>query len=251
MKKNFFFFLLLVSFSVLKAQDQPSSLQIRMWDNSLFAAVFGGDETGRYQRSYNVRTLAGGEYYLRMMQRGTEEIITVFEGQIEVPPGSRVQAVLLESGALEISVLEDTQPTESSTFDLKSKVEQIQTKVKGKEVTAEEERNERIESLEFMDLRNKILRAADDHVRDSLANDGLRKNTFTTSYVVELAKLFKNETSRLEFSKSAYTRVVDPENYFQIKDLFIKPENVQSLQEYMDKKNKAGEIQIREFQGLF
>jgi hypothetical protein len=234
MRKFFLFFLLLISIPILKAQDQPSSLQIKMWDNSLFAAVFGSDDNGRYQRTYNVRSLAGGEYYLKIMKHGFKGPETIFEGQIEIPPASRVQAILLQSGGLEISVLEDTQKPASS-FDFKSKVEEIQQAKKPKS-TELVDKNRKIEPLEFADLRNNMAKAVTDQDRNSVGVEGLNKNTFTTSYIVQLARLFRNETSRLEFAKSAYTRVIDPENYFQVKLLFTKKENAESLQTYMDQK---------------
>ena len=65
-----FFFTLFIT-SIAWAQNQPSSLQVRMWDNSLFAAVFGGDEGEKYQRAYNARSIEGGEYYLRITQKNT------------------------------------------------------------------------------------------------------------------------------------------------------------------------------------
>lgn len=250
MRKYIFILFLLINLLAVSAQEQPSSLQIRMWDNSLFSAVFAGDESGRYQRTYNVRTLAGGEYYLKIMKRSSYGIETIFEGQIEIPPASRVQAVLMQNGALEISVLDDTQKTTNS-FDFKSKIEEIQSKVKTVSTKPGEDSNRRIESLEFTDLKNNMMRAPNDSIRDSIAVDGLRKNTFTTSYVVQLTKLFKTETTRLVFAKSAYTRVVDPENYFQVRYLFAKKESLDELDKYMEEKNSSGETLSKEFQGLF
>jgi hypothetical protein len=249
MRKFALFFLLIFIYTSSNAQDQPSSLQIKMWDNSLFSAVFGGDENGSYQRTYNVRSLAGGEYYLKIMQRDYDGIHTKFEGYIEIPAGSRVQATLLENGGLEISTLED-KPRTGFGLDLKSRMQGSSSKSgEGQTNTKEEERNLLIQPLEFTDLHNNMTRARTDQVRDSIAVTGLHNNLFTTSYVVQMAKLFRNETSRLEFAKSAYTRVVDPENYFQVKMLFDRKENADSLDAYMQQ--KEGQTQKREFQGLF
>ena len=233
MKKILLFFLVISLSIVSFSQDQPSSLRIRMWDNSLFSTVFGGDESGRFQRTYNVRSLAGGEYYLKITQRisGNDEV--VFESSIEIPAGMRVQAILQEDGSLEVSVMEDEQRT-ASAFDLKDKLQNIKTR--GKTGTAADERNQLIEPLAFSEIFNDMQAAKTDQVRNVIGEDGLSKNLFTTAYIVQLLKLFKNETSRLEFSKSAYTRVVDPENYFQVKALFVKDENIYSLEKYMDEK---------------
>ncbi len=249
MRKILLFFFIVFSTIIGHAQDQPSSLQIRMWDNSLFSAIFAGDETGKYQRTYNVRSLTGGEYYLRIMQRDASGIETVFEGQIEIPQGSRVQAIVLADGSLEISTLEDVQRSASS-FDLKSQITGVQSKQpKGQVNSKTQERNELIQSLEFADLKNQMLNAGNDKMRDSIGVDGLHKNLFTTSYIVQLVKLFKTEGSRLQFSEAAYTRVVDPENYFQVKMLFTQKENIDALEKYM--LDNASKIQTREFQGLF
>jgi len=239
MRKIILFFFITL-YAVTQAQNEPSSLQIRMWDNSLFSAVFANDEGGRFQRAYNVRSLEGGEYYLRIMQRTTSGVQTIFEGQIEIPPASRVQAIVNDDGSLEISALEDVQHS-SSSFDLKTRIEDM--KAKGQTNTAAQQRNLMIQPLELQDLSNEMSRAVTEQVRDSIGTAGLRRNLFTTAYVVQLAKLYRTEELRLNFSKSAYTRVVDPENYFQVKMLFTRKENIESLETYMQE--NANRVQRR------
>ncbi len=247
MRKLYTFLLLVICFvpSVL-AQDQPSSLQIRLWDNSLFSVILGGTESERFARTYNARTIAGGEYYLQITRKTMQGVYPVFEGQIEIPPASRVLAVLDQNGTLEISVIDDYIPP-TPGFSFKSRTEQVQSNHGAPNMDAE--RNQKIEPLEFQELKDNMSGAMDDHQRQTIAIEGLNNHMFTTSYIVQLAKLFRNETSRLEFAKSAYTRTVDPENYFQIKMLFIKEENIQSLDDYMA--SKADEIVKNEPQGLF
>jgi hypothetical protein len=247
MRKILFLSLLLLITSAVGAQEQPSSLQLRMWDNSLFSAVFGGDESGRYQRSYNARSINGGEYYLRITQKNTVGEVVMFEGQIDIPAASRVQAVVQADGSLEISTLEDKQRT-SSSFDLKSKISSIEDKVKNKTNTREEERALLIEPLEFTDLQNRVTNAHTEYNKDSIAVAGLKKNLFTTAYIVQLTKLFKTENDRLEFAQSAYTRVVDPEEYHRVRAILNKESRPQ-LDAYM--KENEGKTQRREFQGLF
>lgn len=232
--------------TVALAQDQPSSLQIRLWDNSLFSVILGGEESVRFARTYNVRTIAGGEYYLQITRKTMQGTYPVFEGQIEIPPASRVQAVLAQNGTLEISVLDDYIPP-TPAFNFKSRTEQVQSNHGAPNMNAD--RNQKIEPLEFQELKTDMSQAMDDHQRQTIAIEGLNNHMFTTAYIVQLAKLFRNETSRLEFAKSAYTRTIDPENYFQIKMLFVKEENIQSLDEYMA--SKANEIVKSEFKGLF
>jgi len=239
-----FFFIMLCA--VTQAQDQPSSLQIRMWDNSLFSTVFADDESGRFQRAYNVRSLEGGEYFLRIMQRTASGIQTIFEGQIEIPPASRVQAIVHADGSLEVSALEDTQRSASS-FDLKNRIEDM--RARGQTGTGVQ-RNQLIQSLEFLELSNEMSGAENDQQRESIGAAGLGRNLFTTAYVVQLARLFTSESSQLEFSKSAYTRVIDPENYFQVKNLLTRRENIESLEMHMQQ-NANRVQQRRESQRLF
>ncbi|MDR0873553.1 MAG: DUF4476 domain-containing protein [Prevotellaceae bacterium] len=247
MRKIRFLSLLLLITSAVWAQNEPSSLQVRMWDNSLFSAVFGGDEGGRYQRTYNARSISGGEYYLKITQKDTRGETIVFEGQIDIPEASRVQAVVQADGSLEISTIEDKQRTNSS-FDLKSKISSIEDKVRGKTNTREEERAQLIESLEFTDLKNRVTNARTEYIKDSIAVAGLRKNLFTTAYIVQLTKLFKAENDRLEFAQRAYVRVVDPEEYHRVRAI-LNEVSRPKLDAYM--KENEGKTQRREFQGLF
>ena len=246
-KVRLLFFLLVVT-PVAWAQNQPSSLQVRMWDNSLFAAVFGGDEGEKYQRAYNARSIESGEYYLRITQKSANETTVVFEGQIDIPAASRVQAIVQEDGSLEFSTIEDSQRTASS-FDLKTRIASIENSVRSKTNTREGERNQLIEPLEFTDLKNRMTGARTEYARDSIATRELKLYLYTTVYIVQLAKLYKSENDRLDYAKSAYTRVVDPEEYFRVRALFAKEENKQALDAYMKENEKY--TQRREVQGLF
>jgi hypothetical protein len=46
----------------------------------------------------------------------------------------------------------------------------------------------------------------------------IEKNSFTTAQVRELMLLFTFENNRLEIAKSAYRKVVDKNNYYQLND---------------------------------
>jgi len=246
-KIRLFFFTLVVT-SVAWAQTQPSSLQVRMWDNSLFATVFGGDENEKYQRAYNARSINGGDYYLKITQKNASKTVVVFEGQIEIPAASRVQVIVQADGSLELSTIEDSQRTASS-FDLKTKISNLENKVRGTTNTRESERNQLIEPLEFTDLKNRMTNARTEYAKDSIAMRELKQYLYTTAYVVQLAKLYKSEEDRLDYAKSAYTRVVDPEEFFRVHALFVKEANKQALDAYMKENEKY--TQKRESQGLF
>jgi len=88
--------------------------------------------------------------------------------------------------------------------------------------------------MELLELSNEMSRAETDRQRESIGIAGLNRSLFTTAYVVQLAKLFQNENVRLAFVNAAYTRVVDPENYFQLTSLFTHPENVKLLESHME-----------------
>lgn len=64
-------------------------------------------------------------------------------------------------------------------------------------------------------------------------NQAVQANFFTTAQVNELINLFSFSNDRLEVAKKAYTKTVDPENYFMVYNSLQWNSSIQSLSNYI------------------
>ncbi|MEX0997928.1 MAG: DUF4476 domain-containing protein [Flavobacteriaceae bacterium] len=72
----------------------------------------------------------------------------------------------------------------------------------------------------FQQLKRSVENESFDSSRLELLESTLKNNFFTSNHIKELMTLLSFDSGRLQFAKSAYTSVVDPENYFVVRDAF-------------------------------
>ena len=66
-----------------------------------------------------------------------------------------------------------------------------------------------------------------------VAKQGLQYHFLTTAMVIEVMEEFWTESARLEFAKAAYTRVVDPQYYYLVNEVFWHSSSVQELDRFI------------------
>lgn len=72
-----------------------------------------------------------------------------------------------------------------------------------------------------------------DNSRLTVAKQGLQYHFLTTAMVMEVMQEFWTESARIEFAKAAYNRVVDPQFYYLVNDLFWHNSSVQELDRFI------------------
>lgn len=68
----------------------------------------------------------------------------------------------------------------------------------------------------------------------NLAKKYINKTMLSTHQIGEIARKFYFDSYRLDWSKYAYNRCIDPENYFLLKPYFTFQSNYNLLEEYID-----------------
>lgn len=86
---------------------------------------------------------------------------------------------------------------------------------------------------DFANLMGVIRNRPFDSTRRQLAAQALATNYFTSGQVLHMLGLFSFDSSRLDVAKLAYTRVVDPQNYYIVFDAFTFDSSVRHLSDYM------------------
>ena len=90
----------------------------------------------------------------------------------------------------------------------------------------------------FNDAKQSISNASFDDTKLSTAKTILSSNFVTTDQVIELCKLFSFENTKLAFAEYAYSRTVDPNNYFKTGSIFSFDSNKKALNEFISKNQR-------------
>jgi hypothetical protein len=85
----------------------------------------------------------------------------------------------------------------------------------------------------FNDAKNAVATASFEDTRLSTAKTIFSGNYMTTDQVTEICKLFSFEDTKLAFAKFAYSKTVDPNNYFKVGSVFGFDSNKQALNTFI------------------
>jgi hypothetical protein len=85
----------------------------------------------------------------------------------------------------------------------------------------------------FDEAKRSISNSSFDDTKLSTAKTILANNFVTTNQVIEICNLFSFEDRKLAFAKYAYSRTVDPGNYFMVGNAFTFDSNKRALNEFI------------------
>lgn len=87
----------------------------------------------------------------------------------------------------------------------------------------------------FADARQSINNSSFDDTKLSTARTILSSNFVTTDQVMEICNLFSFESNKMTFAKFAYSRVVDPQNYYRVGQVFSFDSNKKALNDFISR----------------
>lgn len=86
---------------------------------------------------------------------------------------------------------------------------------------------------DFEAIKKNVSSQTSEETKLTTATTLLAGNCFSTSHVKQIMQLFKEDNSKLEFAKSAYSHTNDISNYGQVKDVLTTDEKKKELQTYL------------------
>lgn len=90
-----------------------------------------------------------------------------------------------------------------------------------------------MDASSFASAKASISKASFEDTKLSTAKTIIKANCLTTDQVCQICKLFGFEDSKLDFAKTAYSRTVDPNNYFKVNDVFSFDASKTDLNEFI------------------
>lgn len=85
----------------------------------------------------------------------------------------------------------------------------------------------------FNDAKQSIIDALSDNTKLSTAKTILASNNVNTNQVIEICRLFSFDDSKLDFAKFAYSKTVDPNNYYKVGSVFDFDSKKQALNDFI------------------
>lgn len=87
--------------------------------------------------------------------------------------------------------------------------------------------------IEFMQLKNSMEGKSFESSKLQIAKQALTYNNFTSAQVADLMTVFSFESTRLDFAKFAYPKVIDQQNYYLTNNSFSFESSIQDLNQYI------------------
>ena len=85
----------------------------------------------------------------------------------------------------------------------------------------------------FMQLKASIESKSFESSKLQIAKQALAYNNFTSAQISDLMLLFDFETTKLDFAKCAYAKVIDKQNYYVVNNSFTFESSIQELNKYI------------------
>jgi hypothetical protein len=95
-----------------------------------------------------------------------------------------------------------------------------------------------MDSKVFSDMKHSIAGVSFEETKLSTAKTVLSSNYISTAQVMEICRLFSFEDSKLDFAKFAYSKTVDPNNYFKVGNVFSFSSSKEALNDFLSGTNK-------------
>ena len=90
-----------------------------------------------------------------------------------------------------------------------------------------------MQDMEFMQFKNSIENKSFESSKLQTAKQALAQNYFTSAQIADLLSVFSFESSKVDFTKNAYGRVIDKQNYYLVNNAFSFESSIQDLNQYI------------------
>ena len=111
-------------------------------------------------------------------------------------------------------------------------------------IMAQNKCNRPLSSMEFNQRKQQVNTFGNDARKLQAAIKVSQENCLTASQVKDIAMLLNNEFSRLDYTQKAYNSVFDPENYYEVYDVFNKFSMAIRLYDFINGRNTSNPVVI-------
>lgn len=249
MKK--FTLILSLALSLMALEGFSSDLNLRMFNNSSFCVELDRQMYGNNNNSFMVSNLIPGSHYLVVYKNSHlnngRHVGTgiIFSGYITIPGNVKVSAMINNKNRY-VVISEVLFMNNAPDHGKKGKKEEHGRNDRRDDRYGKNEHNNgnngygynsynnyMISPADFSSLKMTILKSGFESTKLGVASNALMYNNFTSAQIAEILYLFTFESTKLEFAKLAYAKVVDKERFFLVYNAFTFKSSIDELNRYI------------------
>ncbi|MBN8703671.1 MAG: DUF4476 domain-containing protein [Bacteroidetes bacterium] len=250
---------LVASEQSIKAYGRNSELNLRMSDNSDFIVTLDNNRFNDRSSTFSLQNIQPGRHYLKIVKFPNQynggfcaTPRVAFEGFIKVPASSVVYALIEKhrgytvANVLPIATCSNnynanyTYGNENYTYNTSQCGTSVYSSNNGGYSTTYTNCNASttpvimpMDNGTFMQLKSMMMNQSFESTQLITAKQALASNYLTSAQALDLMNVFTFESTKLDFAKYAYNRVVDKGNYFIVNNGFTFQSSVSALNSYI------------------
>ncbi|MBL4593692.1 MAG: DUF4476 domain-containing protein [Flavobacteriales bacterium] len=211
--------------------SQKSDLNVKMWDNSIFTIKLD-NHVYKNQKNFHLKNVSPGSHYVKIIKKKRKLhghgffVKTVYQGYINIPSRRKVK-MSVKGNHLSFKFFKKshhnhhgngyagnygTNPHSNHGYGFQSDC---------------------MNESSFNRLLKIMQNATFDDDKLNVVKQAVALNYFSVNQVGVIMDQFTFDDSKLEFSKLAYNKTVDKENYFVVSSKFTFSRSAKKLSEYI------------------
>lgn len=240
-------FTLALSLSILSANAFRgfSELNLTLYDNSVFYVNIDNITYNYFTSSYVFDALEPGSHFISVIKQQYNGYfntnLKIFSGYIHIPANMKIYSMINMYGSYVVISQTPLLGPDDTFYGGTSYYPTSYTgncgnygSYTGNYYTSNYfDYDPCMSQSSFMSLISTINNTTFESSKIKVASLALGSNYMTSSQVLMLLKCFTFESGKLEVAKLAYSRVVDPENFFKVNEAFTFDSSIDELSEFI------------------
>lgn len=235
-----------------KANHDNSALNLKMFDNGLFSVVLDNNASFSKSNYFSAPSIAPGYHKLKVTRifhnpyGGHPVKKVVFKGWITIPPKSVVYAQIDCHNQFDMVKVEPyfCPPVYDNCSDDDWDDDCGYGSDYGYDgngwcgtpvppVPPVPPAPACISHMEFIQLKSSIENKSFESSKLQIAKQALAYHNFSSAQVADLMSVFDFETTKLDFAKSAYPKIVDRQNFYLVNNAFAFESSIQDMNQFV------------------
>lgn len=234
-----FVMLFVITISNAHGNHQQSDFNLKLWNNSSFTIVLDHHNYGKTTNFY-LGNLNPGSHTLQVIKLKKNNYgpgmlkQLLYNGTIKVPSHTNVLATVTPNGQLQLSLTKKYQSIHSGYNGNHSAYISYGSQQSCNSNYAGNVCNIPMSNSGFSNLMQVMNDEYFDNSKLEIVQQALSNNNFTTNQVILIMHQFSFESNKLAVAKLAYSKTVDPQNYFMVNKEFDFSSSVTNLNNYIN-----------------
>jgi len=232
-----------------KANHNSSALNLKMFDNGMFSVVLDNNAAFSKSNYFSAASIAPGYHKLKVIRlyhnpySGHPIQKVVFKGWITIPAKSVVYAQINCNNQFDMVKVEPyfyppvyddcSNDNWNHDYGYSTNYGYEGNGWCGTPTPPVPPAPMCMSHMEFIQLKSSIENKSFESSKLQIAKQALGYNNFSSVQIADLMRSFDFETTKLDFAKCAYPKVIDKQNFYLVNNAFTFESSIQDLNQFV------------------